>query len=92
MKPYIIFCGTNGRAVVFGYSDSEPVCGEPITLANARMVLYWPKECNGVFGLAANGPKSGLRLSPRVDMTATEVVRQFVTVTQSAAKELDAWT
>ena len=91
MQSYIICCGINGRAVVFGDCDHEPVTGEPITLHNARMVLYWPAACGGLFGLAANGPKEGTRLTDAVGKTATEAVRQWLTVTGEAADALRAW-
>ena len=85
MQNYIVCCGTNGRAVVFGQSESEPVPGEPIMLHNAKMVLYWPEECGGLFGLCAKGPKEGLRLTHAVDRTATEAVRQWLTVSDESA-------
>lgn len=87
----IICCGTNGRAVVFGDCNGEPEVGQPVTLQNARMVLYWPKECGGLFGLAANGPKTGLRLSESVSQTSTEVVRQWLTVDSDAGVKLAEW-
>lgn len=91
MQSYIVCCGTNGRAVVFGQCESEPECGQPITLHNARMVLYWPTMCGGLFGLAANGPKNGLRLTDSVEVTATEAVRQWLSVPDEAARQLRDW-
>jgi hypothetical protein len=91
MQNYIVCCGTNGQAVVFGQSESEPVPGEPITLHNAKMVLFWPAECGGLFGLCAKGPKKGLRLTHAVDCTATEVVRQWLTVSDESAAALREW-
>ena len=91
MQSYVVCCGANGRAVIFGECESEPVCGEPITLRNVRMVLYWPAKCGGLFGLAAKGPRDGLRLTESVQATATEVVRQWLTVPEDAAKQLREW-
>lgn len=91
MQSYIVCCGTNGRCVVFGQCESEPVTGEPITLHDARMVLYWPAECGGLFGLAANGPKKKLRLTSTVGRTATEAVRQWLSVSDVVAEQLRAW-
>lgn len=91
MQSYIVCCGTNGRAVIFGKCESEPICGEPIMLRDARMVLYWPSSCGGLFGLAAKGPKDGLRLTESVQATATETVRQWLTVSDDVAGQLRAW-
>ena len=91
MQSYIVCCGTNGRAVIVGECESEPVCGEPITVRNARMVLYWPVACGGLFGLAAKGPRDGLRLTESVAATATEAVRQWLTVPDEVAAQLQAW-
>lgn len=91
MQTYIVCCGTNGRAVIVGACETEPVCGEPITIRNARMILYWPSKCGGLFGLASNGPKEGLRLTESVEATATEVVRQWLTVSDDVWKRLREW-
>lgn len=91
MQSVIVCCGANGRAVVFGECESEPVTGEPIALQNARMILYWPTACGGLFGLAANGPKDGLRLTHSVAKTATESVRQWLSVPEEAAQKLKDW-
>ena len=91
MQSTIVCCGTDGRAVVFGQCDGEPVTGQPITLHNARMVLYWPATCGGLFGLAAKGPKDGLRLTEAVEKTATEVVRQWLSVPEEVAEKLRVW-
>ena len=91
MQTYIVCCGTNGQAVIVGGCDSEPVCGEPVTLRNARMVLRWPAACGGLFGLAAKGPRDGLRLTEAVDATATEAGRQWLTVPDGVAEQLRAW-
>lgn len=90
-KMYIVCCGTNGRAVLIGESEVEPVAGQPITLTNARMVLYWSSECGGLLGLAANGPKSSTRITASVERHGDECVRQWVAVSDAARKEIDAW-
>jgi len=76
---------------VFGQCEAEPVTGEPVVLHNARMVLYWPAACDGLFGLAANGPQGGLRLTSSVKKTATEAVRQWLTVSEDVGKKLQDW-
>ena len=91
MQGFIICCGTHGRCVVFGYAEHTPVVGGNITLSDARMVLYWPSECGGLFGLAASGPKDGLRLTYSVSETATVEVRQYIVVSDDIAAQLTAW-
>ena len=91
MQTYIICCGMNGQAVVIGECEVEPITGEPIKLHNARMILYWPAACGGLFGLAAKGPKEGLRLTESVEATATEAVRQWLTVSDEVAQQLRQW-
>jgi hypothetical protein len=91
MQSVIVCCGTNGRCVVLGECESEPVPGAPITLHSARMVLYWPRACGGLFGLATHGPKDGLRLTSTVSKTATESVRQWLAISEEAAKGLRDW-
>ena len=91
MQSVIACCGENGRCVVFGECELEPVTGKPLALTNARMVLYWPSSCGGLFGLAANGPKEGLRLTAAVKKTAVEAVRQWLSVSDGAAKGLREW-
>lgn len=91
MQSYIVCCGTNGRAVIVGECESAPVVGQPITLLNARMVLYWPTACGGLFGLAASGPKDGLRLTESVEATATEAVRQWLILPDTVAEQMRAW-
>jgi hypothetical protein len=55
------------------------------------MVLYWSKECRGLLGLAANGPKTNTRLTPAVESHGDECVRQWVECSPLAAAALDAW-
>lgn len=91
MKPYIVCCGANGRAVLFGYSEAEPVAGKPVRLSNVRMVLYWSAECGGLLGLATGGPKTTTRLTRAVESHGDECVRQWVSVSPEAAAAIDAW-
>jgi len=90
-KPYIVCCGTNGRAVIFGFSETEPVSGESIVLHDARMVLYWAAECGGLFGLAVSGPKGVSRITQAIPVTETGTVQQWLAVTDVAADEIAKW-
>lgn len=90
MQSCIVCCGENGRCVVFGECEQTPVVGETVTLRNARMVLYWPSQCVGLFGLAQNGPKEGLRMTDAVSETSMEV-RQWLAVPDEVGEELKKW-
>ena len=89
--PVIVCVGEPGRAVVFGWVDAEPVLGESVTLREARMVLYWPASCGGLFGLASRGPRDGLRLTHSVDRTGARPVSQWLAVSSEAAAALREW-
>lgn len=87
---YIICTGTNGRCVIFGYSDTEPQPEKPITLRRARMIMAWAATEGGLFGLAHAGPASSeTRLTAAVKET-TMIVRQAITLTPEAAAAFDA--
>lgn len=88
---YLVCCGNNGRAVLVGESESEPIAGQPIVLTNARMVLYWDAACGGLFGLAAGGPKGSTRITAAVAKHGDECVRQWVAVSEIAKKGIEAW-
>ena len=91
MAMYICCFGTNGRAVIIGESDVEPIAGQPITLTNARMVLYWSAECGGLLGLASNGPKTGTRITHAVSRHGDECVRQWLRVSDESAAAIREW-
>jgi hypothetical protein len=88
---YLVCCGNNGRAVLIGESEVEPIAGKPIVLTNARMVLYWDAACGGLLGLAANGPKGSTRITHAVASLGDECVRQWVAVSDVARKEIEKW-
>ena len=90
-KPYLICCGHHGRAVLIGYSTTEPMAGQPITMSRVRMVLWWDSECGGLLGLAADGPKGKTRITPAVERHGDERVRQWVAVSTTAMRRVEAW-
>jgi len=90
-RPPIIRCGgVNGRCVVFGYVDSEPVKGEPVELFDACNILYWAGK-RGLFGLMANGPEPGSRITDSVIRTTETVWQEWTEVSPKAAKSIGAW-
>lgn len=90
-KMYLVCCGATGRAALIGRSPTEPVAGQPITLADARMILYWDSACGGLLGLAANGPKGNAQITASVPRHGDECVRQWIEITPKAASLIDAW-
>jgi hypothetical protein len=88
---YLVCCGTNGRAVLVGECESEPVAGQPIRMRNVRMILYWDAECGGLLGLAARGPRGNTRITPAVEAHGDECVRQWVAVSTEAAEAIRSW-
>lgn len=71
-----------GRGVFFGYATNTD--GDTVKLRRGRNVVYWERAMRGVFGLAANGPSSGCRIGPSVDIelrgvtSVTEVTAEAV--------------
>lgn len=76
---------TAHRGVFFGYADDTT--GETITLANARLCLYWSSDVKGFMGLAATGPSASCRVGPR----ATITVRNITSVLEATTAATAAW-
>lgn len=91
MKSIILCCGANGRAVLFGEVEQDPVPGEPVKLRNARMIIYWARECGGLLGLAARGPKDETRITHAVPAVTETVWQEFVETTAEAATLIREW-
>ena len=91
MKPIILCAGQNGRAVLFGRVETDPVPGQPVTLHGARMVLMWSAECGGLLGLAAKGPRTSTRMTAVVPYVIESVWQEAIGVEAEAAKEMDRW-
>lgn len=88
----IILCaGKNGRALIYGTVKKTPVPGEPVTLTNAKMIIYYAAECGGLFGLAANGPKGKTRITAAVRSTTETVWQEHLSVSSEAAKAIEQW-
>jgi hypothetical protein len=88
----IVLCaGKNGRAILIGDVSRAPTPGKPVTLKNARMVIYWSEACGGLLGLAANGPQDGTRITAKVPRTCETAWQEWTEVTAKAAKAIDKW-
>ncbi len=89
MKPWIVCAGKAGRAVIFGWSEEEPVPGSTCKLYDAKMILWWDGN-GGLFGLAASGPWKGSRITSSVEFTLCDV-RQVLAVSNKSAEAIDDW-
>lgn len=90
LRPVLVT--TLHRGVFFGLTDATD--GETIWLDQARNVLYWPAECKGFLGLAANGPKAGAKLGPAVDRLQVRNITSVSEIGEAAAKlfaEFSVW-
>jgi hypothetical protein len=87
MKPIILCAGENGRALVYGYVESEPEPGQPVRLTRARMVIYYPS--GGTFGLATDGPPDGSRVTRAVSETVETRWQEWLGVSPAAAEKFD---
>ena len=90
-KTIILCAGQNGRAVVIGKVDSDPIPGEPVTLYEARMLLYWSAECGGLFGFVANGPKGDTRLTATVPKIVETQWQEWGDIPADSAKSIYEW-
>ena len=86
----IVCTGSEGCAVVIGECDEMPRVGEPCELRDARMLLYWPVECAGLFGFAARGPQKGTRITAPVQVVRC-TAREVLTLSSEATKAIDRW-
>ena len=87
----LLCCGGQGRAVLFGRVDADPVPGASVVLYDARMILYWSAPCGGLLGLAASGPKEGTRISARVERVIETCWQQCLSVSTEAAAQIAGW-
>jgi len=90
-KKIILCCGPNGRAVIIGNVEADPVPGEPVHLTDARMVLYWSSDCGGLLGLAARGPRGSTRITVSVPSITETSWQECICLTEVAAKKVDQW-
>ena len=89
--PIILCCGENGRAVIFGRVHAAPVAGAPVEIFGARMILCWSRECGGLLGLAAHGPKTNTRITAAVPRIVETRWQEYVEVVPDAAVAIDRW-
>lgn len=88
-KPYLVFATKTGRAVIFGYSATEPQPGGPYRLEDARMILRVDRV--GFHGLASRGPAGDTRITMSVPVDSGDRCAQVLHVAPAAAEAIEGW-
>lgn len=91
LTPRAVLVTTDKRGVFFGYT-TDPPTSTVITLARARMIVYWSSETRGILGLAANGPAKGSRVTPQVPSLTLQGVTAVGDCTERAAEMMEKGT
>ena len=78
---------TELRGVFFGYTSSLTNDDKTITLAGARLCVYWSPDLRGFMGLATKGPTSDCRIGP----PATITLYNITSITEVAPDAVKAW-
>jgi hypothetical protein len=86
-KPIILCAGEHGRALVYGYVETDPEPGQPVRLTRARMVLSYPS--GGTLGLGSDGPPDGSRVTRAVAETVETRWQEWLAVSAAAAEKFD---
>lgn len=83
-KPVVVTTALKG--VFFGYlpRNAQPDLSGEITLAEARMAVYWSEGMKGVLGLASIGPDKSCRIGPAVPMLTLNKVTAVAECTAEA--------
>jgi hypothetical protein len=86
-KPRPVIVTTAHRGVFFGYATDTT--GETITLARARLCVFWSRDVRGFMGLAAGGPTESCRVGPPADITL-RAITSVIEVTPEAVARWEA--
>lgn len=86
-NPYVVVT-TKHRGVFFGQLLERN--GTEVTLANARVAVYWSKETRGFVGLAATGPLAGSRISHAAPRMEVLDVTAILHCSDAAVKEWES--
>jgi len=83
---------TDKRGVFYGeIEDIEAIAeGDPITLKNARNIVYWSAATRGFLGIAATGPADGSRVGPAVPSLTLMGITSVAVCTEIAAAAIEA--
>jgi len=83
----LISTKTRNWLVLAGILDSED--GDTVTLRDARMIAYFSPDAHGLLGVAASGPGSSPRVSPRVDSITVRGVETVIDCTAEARARIE---
>jgi hypothetical protein len=89
-KPRYVIVATSSRpwSIVAGELVSD--AGGITTLRNARMIAYFSADARTVAGVAAHGPGTGARVSPRVDELELSAKELMITASPEARAAIEA--
>ena len=82
LKERCVLVTTLHRGVFCGYATKTG--GKTLKLRQARLCIYWAKECRGFMGLASMGPTEQCRVGPPADIELRDIT-SVVEVTPEAA-------
>jgi hypothetical protein len=77
---------TDKRGVFMGYIDPAKQGEKSIEAKDVRMVVSWSADVKGLFGLAANGPTKGCRITAAAPSCVLHGVTAVMTITEKAEK------
>lgn len=77
---------TDKRGVFMGYIDPATRPEKTITAVDVRMVVYWSADVRGLFGLAANGPTKGCKVTAAAPGCVLHGVTAVMDITEKAEK------
>ncbi len=77
---------TDKRGVFMGYIDPTARLEKSVEAKNVRMVVYWSADVRGLFGLAANGPTKGCRVTAAAPGCVLHGVTAVLEVSPKAEK------
>jgi hypothetical protein len=82
LRPVLVT--TQHRGIFFGLTSAKDGA-ETVRLSQCRNVLYWPQECKGFLGLAANGPKFGAKLGPAAESVELRNITSVIDLNDASA-------
>lgn len=86
-----VLVATSSRpwTVLAGTLESDDGAGRYV-LRDARMIVYWSSDAHGLLGVAAGGPGTDARVSPRVDRVCVRGVEIDADLSAIALRAIEA--
>lgn len=73
-----------------GYINPNHRPEKTISAKNVRMIVHWSSDVRGLFGLAANGPTKGCRVTAAAPACVLHGVTAVMDITEKAEKAFRA--